>query len=186
MPREDDTLPPMDMEAGYLPYAQRDPESYKDIVIQQINECRIQLSKYLTEGGVFLVRQRGGASIPKIIEDQWEVNERCVEQLYDLMLYAFDDEAEERFEDIESEREEKKEKIIERYIILENDKIKRDLVIKTNNFVSGPNPSAAENYTASEMRYLRNETTRLKYQELLLLFKRKNDLSRTRKMGAYE
>lgn len=186
----DDTLPPMDagdIDMPYIPYSQKAPENYIEIVIQQINLCRRELSKHLTEGGTYFIRQKGGMMVPKIIEDQWEVNERCVNQLHDLMLYVFDDQLNEKLEEIYEEYRQSKKDLIEKYLRMENDPKKKDILLKTGEFVSFDDSSSiASKFAVSMMRSFKEHRTRRMYQELLLLFKRKNDLSKKRMLGAYD
>lgn len=186
----DDTMPPMnvlDMDTPYIPYSQKEPENYIQIVLQQINQCRRELSQHLTEGGTYFIKQRGGTMIPRIVEDQWEVNERCVNQLHDLMLYVIDEEFEIKFKEILEQYNNSKQQLIEKYLKMENDPQKKDILNKTGEFVSfDDKPSIASKFAVSMMRNYKDTRTRRIYQELLLLFKRKNDLSKKRTIGAYD
>jgi hypothetical protein len=140
-----------------------------------------------------MMMQKNGVSIPKIIEDQWEVNERCVNTLSDLMNFKFSD------DDIKPEKKdgpmpddiltiikklkEKREKSIkdlkERYLRMEVNSNKKDLVSKSDMLVTstGAGMSAAEKYAASVMRAIKDDYTRALYRELLMFFKRNNELS---------
>lgn len=191
----DGTMPPPDEELNSYEYSYGGgkKESYRDIVMRQIERCRTELSKNLTEGGVFMMMQKNGVSFPKIIEDQWEVNERCVNTLSDLMNFKFtDDDVKPEtkggpmpdniliiIDRLKKEREKRLTELKERYLRMEVNHGKKDLVLKSEMLVTstGSGMSAAEKYAASAMRAIKDDYTRGLYRELLMFFKRNNELS---------
>lgn len=159
-------------------YPIKEVQNYRDIIIRQIDLCRVELSKNLTEGGTFFTKYRG-ATIPKVVPDQWIVNERVVNQLYDLMLYSFDDTMKDELESMDAIYSKEKRNIYEKYLKMEVDMKKKDIAIKYGGLVTSTNSSitVAEKMAISDMRNIMDWKTRELYRQLCLCFKRNNDLS---------
>ena len=178
------TLPnPSNMvDYDYQVFGKKEPESFREIVIRQIDECRRQLSKQLIEGGVYYIKDKG-VMVPKVMDDQLEIDERVVQQLFDLMLYTLDDEAIKNIDRIDDNFQKTKSKLIAEYSAVEVDRGIREIALKSNEMPV--HTSAANKIYMLKLRKEKDLMLRNIYQELLLLFKRKNDLSKVRKIGPY-
>ena len=113
-------------------------------------------------------------TIPIVIPDQRKVVESCVEQLYDLMLHYFDDKAIKNIGELDKQLIGLKDKYVKMYLEMEVN-IPALLQVKRTRMLDVENPlsNALKQEQEDERVYL----FRKMYQELLLLFKRKNDLS---------
>jgi len=152
--------------------------SYREIVLRCIEKCRVEKSKELTKGKTIFI-EKNGASIPIIIPDQRKVVESCINELYDELLWYFDDKAKEILPKIVEEIENLNQKYYEKYLKKETHIPSRQFAI--NNLQIGNTPLG--NVLMQDKEDERNKLYRKLYQELLLLFKRENDLSNTFDIG---
>ena len=147
--------------------------SYREIVIRCIEKCRIEMSKEKTKGKTIFI-EKNGASIPIVIPDQRKVVQSCIEQLYDLMLFKFDKTIKSNLEVIETEIEELEEKYLGLYISGEKNVPNKTFATNTQQI---PSETALGNALIQRREDKRLFLYRKMYQELLLLFKRQNDLN---------
>jgi len=162
----------MDVEENSMAYRPKEPETYKEIVLRAIEKCRQEMSKELTKGKTIFI-ERGGASIPVTIPDQRKVVENSVKQLYDLLLYFFDDIAVEKLKDLDETIDKLNQKYYEMYIELEKNVPHKNWAIANLGISNSP----LGNNLMQDKQDERVKLYRTMYQELILLFKRKGDLS---------
>lgn len=154
-------------------FVRKEPESFKEIVLRGIETCRKEMSKELTIGKTTII-QKGGVNIPVVIPDQRKVVESCVKQLYDLLLFFFDEKANENLPALEEEIDKLEEKFLNMYLEVET-YVPHIQYAKKYGAI---HPSSALGANFDERREnLRVKLYRKMYQELILLFKRKRDLS---------
>jgi len=153
--------------------------SFREIVLRAIEKCRLEMSKEKTKGKTIFI-QKNGANIPVTIPDQRKVVESCIEQLYDLMMYIFDEEAKDRLREIEESMEKLDGEYLENYIANEKFVPSRTYAINNKQI---PAESDLGNALIQQKGDKRLSLYRNMYQELLLLFKRKNDLSNEISLG---
>ena len=153
--------------------------SFREIVIRAIEKCRNEMSKEKTKGKTIFI-QKNGANIPVVIPDQRKVVESCIEQLYDLMIYIFDDKIQEELSIINKEIEELDEHYLKLYLEHEKFVPSRQYAIQNQQI---PPESDLGNTLIQQKEDKRLSLYRKMYQELILLFKRKNDLSNEISLG---
>lgn len=187
----DDSMPMSD--DVYVPYGGKEPESYKEVVLRQVEECRKQMSKHLAEGGVHYVKEKGQI-VPKNIADQREVNERCVMQLHDLLLWFFDEEDEKAkkkstvqkdVKEVNETIKKAKEEIIKKFLTHEPNVMYKNLVKTSNELIEFPD-SFLSKMLIKQMKDLKDQSVRRIYQLMLKLYKDKNELSKVRNIGAFD
>ncbi len=178
----DDTMPMSD--DVYVPYGGKEPESYKEVVLRQVEECRKQLSKHLAEGGVHYVKEKGQI-VPKTIPDQREVNERCVMQLHDLLLWFFEGDVEKEVKKINEGLKRTTENMIKKFLENEPNGMHKNLVRTSNELIEFPD-SLLSKIMIKQMRDFKDQSVRRIYQLMLKLYKDKNELSKVRNIGAFD
>jgi len=152
---------------------QKDPETYKECVLRAIEKCRLEMSKELTKGKTIFVK-KDNVTIPVVIPDQRKVVEGCVNCLYDLLLFTFDGEATKELDKLVESIEGLQEKYLNLYIETE-----KYIPNKTNaeNNKQIPTESPLGNYMIQQKEDERVQLYRKMFQTLLLLYKRKRELS---------
>jgi len=152
--------------------------SYREIVLRCIEKCRKEKSKELTKGKTIFI-EKNGTSIPIVIPDQRKVVESCINELYDEMIWYFDEKSKEELPKINEQIEELNQKYYEMYLKLEKHIPSREFA--KNNLTMGTTPLG--NSLIQDKEDERATLYRKMYQELLLNFKRENDLSNTIDIG---
>lgn len=173
---QDDTMPPaFDQDINYMPYGKQEVGTYKEIVLRQIEKCRIELSKELTKPGVYYSQDKG-KSVVRPVADQREVNLNSVNQLYDLMMRYFDEPVKEKINTIQTKLKEKKAELIKRYLDNEPHPVNKSVIRAAGEMIEIPE-SPLSKILSKKYEEFEQYSIRRIYQELLLLFARKNDLS---------
>jgi len=171
-------------------WRRKEPESHKEIVLRAIENCRKELSKDMREGGTYETETRRGV-FPVYFPDQREVIINSVKTLQELMLWCFDEKAEEDIGKIEEKIKGAYDFFLQKYIACEWCKPLRDQAIATRTIlVDVANPkdrvrSKVGEMLFQEMHYYLVKLYREMFRELILLFKRKNELSGKKTAGTY-
>jgi len=173
----------MDIEEEFLEdaltqdnYSRKDPETFKECVLRAIEKCRIEMSKERTKGKTIFV-QRDGISIPLTIPDQRKVVEGCINVLYDLLIYTFDEQGIKVFERIKESINNLDRDYLKEYIKLEQYVPSKNYAINNQQL---PSEAPLGNTFIQRKEDERVELYRNMFQELILLYKRKNELKNTR------
>jgi len=159
----------------------KEPESHKEIVLRAVEECRKQLSKDLRLGGTYNVQTPKGV-LPVYFPDQRELNMNTIETLYDLMIWYFDEEANKKFKEIKGNINGAYEKYFQEYLEREYSEGYKQMAVKSRIIQKGKHSLVGEEIESQMGKYILQQYRRL-FQELVLLFKRKNELSGKRKIG---
>lgn len=155
--------------------------SYKEIVLKQIETCRVEGSKQMVGESSFYQKDNNGNFYQIHLFDQKKIYIQCVKSLYDLMLRYFDEDMKKK----DKELNEKLKGLSTTYINLY---VKREPLqhFKTIAQQTGViQKNAVGSRVLSELEEARWEIYRELYQELLLLFDRKNELSGKRTVSLY-
>ena len=169
----------------------KEPENFKEVIMRQIETCRKELSKDLRKGGTYSVQTPQGI-VPLYFPDQREVIINAVRAFRDLATFFFDDTANKVIGDIEILIEKAYEKYVDLYIQQEWVKPLRDYAIQTRTIqqdVQNPRDrprSDVGERLEEEMKYYVLDLYRKMFRELILLFKRKNEFSMKKVLGAYD
>lgn len=179
------------------PYYKKDKtKTYREIVLEAIEKCRVEGSKQMKKGGQYMTPE----GLVMTAEDQREVFINSVEILFDLLFFTFDDDAEEKLEGLQDiyeneikdenlgELPKKIKELTQRYF----DKyLSKEWYIpyieqakKEGRMVEGDKSGVAP-FLTQQKEDERRALYRKVFIELILLFKRKNELSGKRKLGAY-
>jgi hypothetical protein len=155
--------------------------SYKDILLRQIETCRIEGSKQKISGGKFYMQDKDGNYNQVELFDQRRIYIQCVLSLHDLMLRYFDDEVEKKTKQIQTDIEAERKKIWENYLQTENSPRARFLAKSTNAIqmttIGRQFIDYFEGYRYNKHREL--------FQELLVFYHRKQEFSGKRTAGIY-
>jgi len=169
----ENSLPPMVGDVQQQ-WGKKTVEDYREIVLKAIEKCREEGSKQMTKGiPNVLIYNEEIKSYEKVnLEDQRKVFEEAVNTLHDLLLYIFDDKIKERIKEIKKQKQGIFENLFQKYLLLEDTPKVKQQAIKLHSFVR---TKIGKTFGDTiEQRY--HELNRELFRELLLLFKRKNDL----------
>lgn len=185
-------------EFGGFPYGKKDKtKTYREIVLEAIEKCRVEFSKQMTKGGEYMLE----SGLVITAADQRQVCINTVETLWCLLLFTFDDEAKNEVGsllDIYDEKVDKEklgtlsekimdltQKYFDKYLEKEWFKPYQEQAKKEGRMVEGVKSHIAPFITQQRD----DECLRLYkrvYVSLLELFKRKKELSMKRVLGAYD
>jgi|TARA_Y100000310_G_scaffold152812_1_gene152247 hypothetical protein len=157
-------------------------DSYPEVILRAIENCRIELSKEMTKGGEVETIHHGNP-ITITIPDQRKKAIQTVKVLKNLMYYEFDEIMFKKFKKAIELINESKKVFFKKYLVMENDmKLKR--VAEASGMIM---KSKMGNYINDEIENYKLEVYQdIIFQELLLLFKRKNEFSKTNIVNAYD
>jgi len=154
------------------PYKKEEKKTLGEIVISQIDVCRKEFSKELKKG----FQQQivvSGKIITMNVPDQRHTNIQCTKTLHDLLIFFFDKEFKNKFKEIQTKINVAGKTYLEKYIQLEsNYKLKE--ISKETNMIQN---SLIGDRIFQELMNYQSDCYREMFQELILLFKRKNELS---------
>ena len=185
------TMPPADeelQELDGLSYFNQKGETiaFKDIIIRAIEKVRIEGSKEMVKGGQRVIFSRElNDYVPITIPDQRKLYEQSIIILYDLLIWYFDDEAKEKLNKLNDNIETAYNKFLEEYLIKEYWIPYKDLANRTKIIQTGEKSSVGAFILQQYEEYIFNQYREI-FQELILLYKRKNDLSNKRVLNYYE
>lgn len=147
----------------------KDPGSFREIVLRCVEDARIQWSKDMREGGTYNVQTPKGV-IPVYFPDQREVCQSVTETLCNLMIGKFDEEAKNKIGDLQKK-------------INESTKYYQDILESLKKTYGQRSWQKAEEIADKRTtNYILNLYREI-FQELLLLFQRKNEFSGRKKVG---
>jgi len=165
---------------GFQNWGKKDV-SYKDIVLRQIELCRLEGSKQMINGGKFYTKTQDGFMQIELF-NQKMVYTQCVLSFQDLMLRYFDEQIKEEITQIQKEIESKLKQIVSYYISTEpnshHKKLAEQFGIISNTAIGNQLLSSFDNFKYNQHRKL--------FQKLLLLFDRKNEITGKRTAGVYK
>ncbi len=154
------------------PFKKEEKKTLPEVIISQIDKCAQEFSKEMKKGFVHK-EVVDGQMVLLTHPDQRYTAINHSKTLYDLLIFYFDKELKDKIKIIKKQMEEIKKRNFEYYLLIEMDTRQKRIAAQTNNF---PSTQAGD---ISNDNYL-NELTecyRTMFQELVLLFKRKNELS---------
>jgi len=160
-------------------FGDNNTNSYREIVLRSISKCATEMQKEMTKGKTIFI-EKNGANIPIIIPDQRKVVIGCINVFYDLMLRVFDDEATKNLNELEEEINGLNEKYLEKYLSIETNIPLKKQAEKTRTLNT---ETALGNMLLQEKEEEKLSLYRKMFQQLLLLFKRKNDLNSEISLG---
>lgn len=154
--------------------------TYKSIVMKQIDKVREESSKELTKGGEhYIYVPQLHKHVPVSLPDQRKVVEQSIKCLYDLLLFHFDEIAQKKInKKLIPSIENAYRLFFQEYLKRETWKPFKEYALKAKLIPSGKESPIGE-YILQELEDYKYECWREVYQELILLFKRKNELSST-------
>ncbi len=171
----------MEKEFDPNPYKKEDKKSLAEVILSQIDVCRKEFSKEMKPGfnqKIFF----NGEWIIVAHPDQRQTNIAVTKTLYNLLQWFFDEKFEEQYEKIIELKEGSNELFLKRYIELEmNSNLKR-IAEETKIIPSHKLSKLSGEIRQSHLNYIA-ELYRELFSELVLLFKRKNELSGKRSLG---
>ncbi len=154
------------------PYKKDDKKTLGEIVISQIDVCRKEFSKELKKGfQQQMVFQ--GKVITVNVPDQRHTNIQSTKTLYDLLLFFFDKTLKDKLELINKKLNTLGDKYFKKYLLIETHPKLKKIAEKTKMIQN----SQVGERVFQEMMNSQSEIYREIFQELILLFKRKNELS---------
>jgi len=160
------------------PYKKEDKKTFGEVVIAQIDVGRKEFSKEMKKG--FSTQAIAEGKVITIqIPDQRLVVMQVTKTLHDLLLFYFDEEVKEKIESINKRLLGSGEIYVKRYVEQETNTQLKKIAEKTGQIQSS---SLGQSLHQQLMNY-QSELYREMFQELILLFKRKNELSGKRMIG---
>jgi len=169
----------MDVEQEYMEdalsqdsYSRKDPETFKECVLRAIEKCRIEMSKEMTKGKTLFI-EKDGASIPVVIPDQRKVVEGCINMFHDLMLFTFDNIVIEKLKEIREKITALDDEYLNYYLKHEKWQPHKK---SAEDKGAIPQESSFGNMLLQGKDDDRVELFREMFQQLVLLYKRKNEL----------
>ncbi len=160
------------------PYKKEDKKTLGEVIISQIDVCRKEFSKEMKKG--FQTQKvLDGQIITLQIPDQRETVKQCTKTLYDLLLFYFDEKVKENINRIEKNLKSLPKGFLQLYLEQETIKPLKEQAEKTKVI---PNTSFGEKMK-QQLINSQSECYREMFQELVLLFKRRNELSGKRTLG---
>jgi len=154
------------------PYAKEEKKSLAEVVISQIDKCAREFSKEMKQGYKHETVIEG--QIVTVVEpDQRLLAINHTKTLYDLMLFFFDKQIIEKIEAINTKINEAGQIFFEKYLKLEQDYKAKYAAEKSGEMQQ----SFQGNRSYQSLLNYKAECYRDMFRELILLFKRKNELS---------
>ncbi len=164
--------------SGVGSYKKEDKKSLAEVIIAHIDFCRKELSKQLRSG--FKTQSvMQGQVITVDVPDQREVNKQCVKTLRDLLEFYFDEKFNEQMKEIKNEFNGSGKIYLGSYLEKEKNP---HLIEETKRLNILPSTSLGDTIKQQWINY-HDDLYRKMFKELILLFKRKNELSGKRSLG---
>lgn len=185
MTKEDDLFPEenQDLQSmqGSFNRGNKDLLTLKQIILNQIEKCRIELSKDLREGGTYETMTSRGV-IPLYFPDQREVIVQSVETFYDLMSYYLDEKLSDKIKYLRKDIKNADDDFYKIYLDREINEGYLEQAKKYNTIITGKYSKAGEITIKDKEAYLLRKYRDL-FRELVYLFKVKRELSEKRVAG---
>ena len=160
------------------PYKKDEKKTLGEVVISQIDVCRKEFSKELKKGfehqTVF-----EGKIITINVPDQRLTNMQCTKTLHDLLMFFFDEKFKHKLKIINGKLVTSGNVYLDKYILLE---VNRHLKVIAKETKMIQHSIVGDKIFQQLMNY-QSELYREMFQELILLFKRKNELSGKRTLS---
>ncbi len=163
---------------GIGSYKKEDKKSLAEVIIAHIDFTRKELSKQLRPGFKQQTVMEGHV-ITIEVPDQRQVNKQCVKTLSDLLEYFFDEKYKEAMGKIQEDFDSSGKKYMDIYLSKEQNEHLKTQVEKQQAL---PGTSLGENVRQEWINF-HDELYRKMFKELILLFKRKNELSGKKSLG---
>ena len=158
-------------------------KSYKEIVLSAIEKCRTEGSKQMVKGiDVMHKDDKTGQFIPVHLPDQRKIFEECVNQLKFLLVFYYDDEAKTKIYKLENDIKSSYDECLKSYLEIEIYEPHLHYSRQTRQI--HPKSIVGNNMLQQMEDYILEQYQNI-YLELLLLFKRKNELSNKRTVPLY-
>lgn len=156
-------------------YKKEDKKTLAEVIIFQIDFCRKEFSKEL-KGSYHNQIQVDGVWMTVSIPDQRETNINSTKTLYNLMKFYFDETFEKEYKKFLKLLDNSNEIFLKKYIKEESNKYYKDIAKETNKIPNNKHSSLSENIMQRLFNY-RSDLYRELFSDLILLFKRKYELS---------
>ncbi len=171
MPEE---IKPINSDEDFQHWQNKNIESHRQLILNQFEECRKQLSKDLREGGTYPIQTERGV-VMAYFPDQREVDTQCITTLMEMMAWYSDEEAKKNINALEEDIDNAHEKYYKEYLRTEwyMPNVKRALKTRMIEYGNG---SKVGEITDKKMEMYVLKKYRLIFVELNLLFKRKKEL----------
>lgn len=156
-------------------------KSFREIILSAIEKCREELSKEMRMGGQ-VTQIIEGSPVTLTIPDQRKVAIQTVRVLETLLDYYFDDKVKEELKKLQEEEKSIYPKLKEKYIKQEPREDAKEFFERTGVFHKEANSSLQKAFHKN-VEDRKVELHRIKFKELVHLFKRKNELSSVRSLG---
>lgn len=169
----------METESMIGSYKKEDKKSLAEVIISHIDFTRKELSKQLRPG----FKQQTvfqGQVITVDVPDQRETNKQCVKTLSDLLEFYFDEKYKEQMKKIQEKFDSSGKTYLESYLRKERNP---HLIEETKRLNILPPTYLGDNIKQQWINF-HDELYREMFKELILLFKRKNELSGKKSIGA--
>lgn len=145
---------------------------YRDIVLDTIKQIEIISARQLKSSGTVYTKENG-QWIKIELENTKKIYRQLIDFFEDLMFHYFDNEIKDKLKEIDERLDKKYKGLVNQYVSFEPNKRLKEMVLLTKTL-----PVGTEQTKPYEEKYeeYEQESYREKLRELLLLFKRKNDL----------
>jgi len=154
------------------PFRKEEKKTLSEVIIAQIDACAKEFSKEMKKG--FEYQQViEGQRVTLTAPDQRHTAINHTKTLYDLLLYFFDDIIKEKLKELREEINSSQKKNFDTYIQFESDFKSKKQATAMNTFAPTSIGDFSRNINLNELA----EHYRTMFQELVLLFKRRNELS---------
>lgn len=152
---------------------------YRDIVLDTIRQIEMINTKQHRNSGTIYSMQNG-QRVKIELEDTKKIYRQLIDFFEDMMLRYFDKEVEAKLEQIEENLETKYKQLLDNYILNEP-KLSLKKYVEDNKVF----PIGNSNTKPYEEKFdeYKQESYRIKFRELLLLFARKRDITGKRMAG---
>lgn len=153
----------------------KDPEGFRDIVLRAIEKCRVELSKEMKRGGEIKTLVEG-QPVTVTIPDQRKIAIETIKTLKNLLLFHFDDKMEKAILNGDILLKGIDDKYLGIYLIMETDSKAKRQTEQTKMITN----TQIGKYILDKIDDKKLEVYRLLFEEMILLFKRQNELSKRR------
>lgn len=154
------------------PYKKDEKKTLGEVVISQIDVCRKEFSKELKKGFEQQIIVSGKV-ITVNVPDQRQTNIQSTKTLHDLLLFFFDKTLKDKLEKLKKRIDSSGKMFLKKYLLVEQN-VKLKMIGEKTNMIQ--NSSIGERIFQELMNH-QSDLYREMFQELILLFKRKNELS---------
>ena len=159
-------------------FSKTEKKTFSQIVTEQICNCTVELSKEMRPGYNYDAVIEGKV-VTLTAPDQREVTMNSIRTLYDLLLFIFDEEIKEKIKIIEGELESLHDFYFQKFLKEETDPKQNAYARRVGKIAP---TSVGNQISQANMNHKVNLYRRI-FRELVLLYKRKNELSGKRTLS---